>query len=1247
MANIRIQNKSDKQVNWEKAINFVPLKGEIIIYEKDENYSYDRIKLGDGVTKVNDLPFAGSDFSGTILYTPQTLTEEQQTQARINIGAVSEEDVIDIIANGTEPQINATGELIEFNFEKEMPITVISKIHRDSTWGLSNELTLHQVKGNNVADFTAYLGGAGTVFEKNGLTATINDNSTLTVQGTNTSTGWTSIISVTRWTGEHSARIYPAGTYTIPSDLTIAVRAATYPDNETTIPGATGNLSGTITISEPFRIVSIRYIVKGGTTVDTTVPLGLFRGRSIPKTDYEYCGNIYTITFDQPVYDGEFNWTTGELKDIDGNTIGYYETPDIVGLEGDNHFWTGFGENTITNLQEKEKTLVQLNETVPEGSMPSICDFEFKPTTPLCIYDLSNTNIMPNQKFNGREIPFLTTKGNLIVTDKDQNIKINKYIDSLININRDGWNLSDKLTQNGVEKVWSKKFYITKDEYASREDFEYGAVTNSLYTFEFDESDFAETGIPAKLDNIPVATPCFYTGTNVDGWLPYRIYGGQPFPLKFSYNQETGKYIMTIRGFGAGLIFYQLTGYSKTYIYYQLETPYVEKDFFAMGLEEGDTILFENDYSYIQEYLDTNGFFHSLPSGGNVTDSNTTPTISAVVPQNVKEALNGFNNTARILNEKQKASEEASKDYSWIGDGDGSTDYTSLIQNKIDELNMFKGGIVYLGNGTYNITKSLIIYENISIIGTGDTIINQTSDKTHGIIISGSNINIEGLTIKLSGNCDGTTEHVLSKDFDSEIIGCIYVNSSNRKTDANFDDRYPKNLYCQHVTIKDVTLLGTYGFKWEGNYQLYPDNKNTYKGCGIVGGKMFFNYLFADNIRMKGLYCGYYGTGGSNIVNLFCTDCKIMVYDLGGGYNNFDIKGHSSYGPASDTETTAISDIVVYSNGENNNYNVQVYDSQWFEYLLYFDGCSMNNKYNTHYFSGGYHGLTEEINPSLGRIKFFVYNIGRGNVNVSPYVNEPFHTGSVRYNLSGQSEFKDVDTILYNVLAGAGIWGNISTTNSVDETRLSLANVCRYPNNDHLVGSYILFNETPSIENPIEIIIDVSNRPAYAFPNIFIQFHHEYVASDFSITWYTSHDDQIRTANVKDNTNIAYFYNLNQAGYYNIHKIKITITKALNIPELKYRSSNYTQYIKNYNENNKVGIVNIGMVGDTFGRSFLGECGGSLYGNLDMKNNVISNLDTPINNADAANKEYVDSSIGDIETALENIITKYGLGGTD
>lgn len=55
--NARIIPKHDTEINWNKAINFIPLKGEIIVYDADENYSYPRIKHGDGVTKVIDLPF--------------------------------------------------------------------------------------------------------------------------------------------------------------------------------------------------------------------------------------------------------------------------------------------------------------------------------------------------------------------------------------------------------------------------------------------------------------------------------------------------------------------------------------------------------------------------------------------------------------------------------------------------------------------------------------------------------------------------------------------------------------------------------------------------------------------------------------------------------------------------------------------------------------------------------------------------------------------------------------------------------------------------------------------------------------------------------------------------------------------------------------------------------------------------------------------------------------------------------------
>lgn len=49
--------KHDTEANWQKAINFVPKQGELIIYEVDETHSSPRVKIGDGATKVNDLGF--------------------------------------------------------------------------------------------------------------------------------------------------------------------------------------------------------------------------------------------------------------------------------------------------------------------------------------------------------------------------------------------------------------------------------------------------------------------------------------------------------------------------------------------------------------------------------------------------------------------------------------------------------------------------------------------------------------------------------------------------------------------------------------------------------------------------------------------------------------------------------------------------------------------------------------------------------------------------------------------------------------------------------------------------------------------------------------------------------------------------------------------------------------------------------------------------------------------------------------
>ena len=66
--NARVQHKIDTWENWGKAENFIPLKGELIIYTTDENgNAKTQFKIGDGESYVKDLKFAaaGSTSGGT------------------------------------------------------------------------------------------------------------------------------------------------------------------------------------------------------------------------------------------------------------------------------------------------------------------------------------------------------------------------------------------------------------------------------------------------------------------------------------------------------------------------------------------------------------------------------------------------------------------------------------------------------------------------------------------------------------------------------------------------------------------------------------------------------------------------------------------------------------------------------------------------------------------------------------------------------------------------------------------------------------------------------------------------------------------------------------------------------------------------------------------------------------------------------------------------------------------------------
>jgi hypothetical protein len=57
----RIQIKHDIAANWAKAKNFIPLPGELIIYDgiiEDGIYiEQPKLKIGDGIHKLAELPF--------------------------------------------------------------------------------------------------------------------------------------------------------------------------------------------------------------------------------------------------------------------------------------------------------------------------------------------------------------------------------------------------------------------------------------------------------------------------------------------------------------------------------------------------------------------------------------------------------------------------------------------------------------------------------------------------------------------------------------------------------------------------------------------------------------------------------------------------------------------------------------------------------------------------------------------------------------------------------------------------------------------------------------------------------------------------------------------------------------------------------------------------------------------------------------------------------------------------------------
>jgi hypothetical protein len=62
----RVVSKHDSEANWSKAENFIPMAGEVIIYDADDQHLLPRIKIGDGKKTVNALDFVTKELEDNL-----------------------------------------------------------------------------------------------------------------------------------------------------------------------------------------------------------------------------------------------------------------------------------------------------------------------------------------------------------------------------------------------------------------------------------------------------------------------------------------------------------------------------------------------------------------------------------------------------------------------------------------------------------------------------------------------------------------------------------------------------------------------------------------------------------------------------------------------------------------------------------------------------------------------------------------------------------------------------------------------------------------------------------------------------------------------------------------------------------------------------------------------------------------------------------------------------------------------------
>lgn len=126
----RIRLKSDTEANWNKAgprdgsAGFVPLAGELIVYNADAAHPFSRLKVGDGNTNVVNLPFIDA---GTL---NGNETEIVKVNSFTNFPSPGSEDklYVDLTNNRIYHYANTSGYTQLSNFEYNITKSTVGSV---------------------------------------------------------------------------------------------------------------------------------------------------------------------------------------------------------------------------------------------------------------------------------------------------------------------------------------------------------------------------------------------------------------------------------------------------------------------------------------------------------------------------------------------------------------------------------------------------------------------------------------------------------------------------------------------------------------------------------------------------------------------------------------------------------------------------------------------------------------------------------------------------------------------------------------------------------------------------------------------------------------------------------------------------------------------------------------------------------------------------------------------------------------